>query len=191
MNSRTTFRSGQAIAGAQALGAEMFVPRAGRKSKPGNGDAACGNDAALHPERADGLAPCALRSVPGLRCLSTSVASVLRGISVYPLPELSCSWWAGAKGFRLETDGGTPNISASAPALRNPVESPSNWNEQRPLTARWGGRERFPSLSLRAFATVATRRRGEQSFTLQRPQARPTSILTQRRQRYKTGAQTL
>ncbi len=27
-----------------------------------------------------------------------------------------CSWWAGAKGFRLGTDGGTPSVSACAPA---------------------------------------------------------------------------
>jgi len=45
-------------------------------------------------------------------------------------------------------------------------------------------------LSLRAFATVATQRRGRiVSLTLQRPQARPTSILTQGRRRYKEGVQ--
>jgi len=37
---------------AQALGAEVFVPPRRPKSKPGNGDAACGNDAALYTERA-------------------------------------------------------------------------------------------------------------------------------------------
>jgi hypothetical protein len=32
-------------------------PGPGPKSRPGNGDAVCGNDAALHPERADGSLP--------------------------------------------------------------------------------------------------------------------------------------
>jgi hypothetical protein len=52
------------------------------------------------------------------------------------------------------------------------------------------GAERFPSTLPRSFATVATRRRGTQSLTLQRPQARPTPILAQGRQRHKEGAQT-
>jgi hypothetical protein len=48
------------------------------------------------------------------------------------------------------------------------------------------GGESFPrTLPQSSYATVATRRRGTQSFALQRPQARPTSILTQGRRRYK------
>jgi hypothetical protein len=43
-------------------------------------------------------------------------------------------------------------------------------------------------LSLRAFATVVTRRRGEnKSLTLQRPQARPTSILAQKAAKVQEG----
>ena len=52
------------------------------------------------------------------------------------------------------------------------------------------GGESFPrTLPQSSYATVATRRRGTQSFALQRPQARPTSILTQGRRRYKEGVQ--
>jgi hypothetical protein len=45
------------------------------RSKPGNGDAACGNDAASCPEHAQPC--CALRPVPGLRRHSTASARVL------------------------------------------------------------------------------------------------------------------
>jgi hypothetical protein len=46
-------------------------------------------------------------------------------------------------------------------------------------------------LSLRAFATVVTRRRGEnKSLTLQRPQARPTSILAQEAAKVQEGCRT-
>jgi hypothetical protein len=54
--------------------------------------------------------------------------------------------------------------------------SARNWNVQGPLTARWGGRERFPSHSPSEALPQSQREDGEtNSLTLQRPQARPTS----------------
>jgi hypothetical protein len=88
---------GRGIAEAQALGAEMFVPRAGPKSKPGNGDAACGNDAALHPERA---ALCALRASPW-----ASAAFNLHGISPNSGPPPSLPSLAPSPGKRRGAKG--------------------------------------------------------------------------------------
>jgi hypothetical protein len=94
--------------------------------------------------------------------------------------------------FAWGLNGGAPSVSRlrAGPIQGFPVHPETGTNEG-PLTARWGGRgELSETLLLSAFATVATGRRGVPSLTLQRPQARPTSILTQGRQRYKRGGQT-
>ena len=50
------FKAGRQSRGLERLAPDVRPPRR-HKSKPGNGDAACGSDAALHPERVKGPLP--------------------------------------------------------------------------------------------------------------------------------------
>jgi hypothetical protein len=103
---------------------------------------------------------------------------------------LCCSRFADQATSRgAEITGAADRFLACAPALCNPLQSRSQLERTKATDPTLGRAWRVPQgLSLRAFATVATRRRGRiVSLTLQRPQARPTSILTQKAAKVQEG----
>jgi hypothetical protein len=128
---------------------------------------------------------CALRPVPGLRRHSTASAPVLCGIFGLAASEtVDPSCWAGAR-VRLGTDGVTPSVSASAPALCKHLNrvAPETATNVGPLTPSGAGVESFPGNS--PSVALCHRRKAATGRTIAHfteAAGSPHSILTQKRQ---------